>query len=131
MPYSIDRRSAVRALGAAGVTLALAPHVVPPGGDAPLAGWLRSMIADLESARRVGQAYLAKAPAEADRQRLLAGLFPRLDPGEARLGDGPASWRDSFSTRCRRDFAEGQTVQIEGWVLSLTEARLCALAALA
>ena len=27
----------------------------------------------------------------------------------------------------RRDFAEGRTVEVQGWVLSVTEARQCAL----
>lgn len=129
MTHPIDRRSAVRALGAAGMTLALAPHVAPSGNGVPLAGWLKTMLADLDSARQVGRAYLTAAPAEADRDRLLAQLFPQLEPGAA--ADGSTAWRESFSSRCRQDFADGQTVQVDGWVLSLTEVRLCALAALA
>lgn len=128
MTHSIGRRSAVLTLGMAGVTLALAPHVAPSGDGIPLGRWLGTMIADLDSARQVGRAYLAQVPAEADRERLLTQLFPRLDPGAE---GGSADWRGSFAARCRQDFAEGQTVQVEGWVLSLTEARLCALASLA
>ncbi len=133
MTAPIDRRSAVRTLGAAGA--ALAPYVAQPGlpsvAHVPLERWLRTMLADLDSARRVGQAYLAKAPDEASRDRLMAQLFPRLDPGGAQITDRPESWRESFAMRCRRDFVEGQTVRVDGWVLSLTEVRLCALASLA
>jgi hypothetical protein len=32
--------------------------------------------------------------------------------------------------RCRQDFARGDTVLIDGWVLARTECRLCALVAL-
>jgi hypothetical protein len=31
----------------------------------------------------------------------------------------------------RRDFTEGHTVEVQGWVLSITEARQCALYSLA
>jgi len=30
------------------------------------------------------------------------------------------------SDQIRADFADGRTVKVDGWVLSLTEARLCA-----
>jgi len=129
MTHPIDRRSAFKTLGAAGVTLALAPQLVPSGEEGKLARWLQTMLADLEGARRIGQAYLSAEPAEADRDRLLAELFPRLEPGGAHAGE--STRRESFSACCRRDFAEGQTVQVHGWVLSRTEARLCALAVLA
>jgi hypothetical protein len=132
MPKRIDRRDAVRALGLAGLSLALVPagYALKTGGSGSqsMAAWLRSMIADLQSARRVGQAYLATTPEEADRDRLLAQLYPRLEPGADRSA---AAWRESYMARCRQDFAEGRTVRIDGWVLSQTEARLCALATLA
>jgi hypothetical protein len=134
MAEKIGRRRVVRTLGFAGLTLALGPRVGRAGalsGDThvPLNGWLKSMIADLESARRVGQVYLQKAPEEADRDRLLTQLYPGLAP--ARHTRSPAAWRQSYAAKCRRDFAEGHTVRVDGWVLSQTEARLCALAALA
>ena len=39
--------------------------------------------------------------------------------------------RQRISIRVRNDFAEGAVINVEGWVLSVTEARLYALAALA
>jgi hypothetical protein len=33
--------------------------------------------------------------------------------------------------KMRRDFADEKVVQLQGWILSVTEARLCALMALA
>jgi hypothetical protein len=134
MAEHLDRRSVVQTLGVAGLTLAVGPgagygKALPGTADAPLARWLKCMVADLESARRVGQVYLQKAPEEADRDRLLMQIFPELTP--ARQIDSPAAWRRAYTAKCRQDFAEGQTVRIDGWVLSLTEARLCALAAIA
>lgn len=32
--------------------------------------------------------------------------------------------------RRRRDFIEGESVRVQGWIMAKTEARLCALAAL-
>jgi hypothetical protein len=134
MAEKIGRRRAVQTLGIAGLTLALGPGAghagaLSGGAHVPLDGWLKSMIADLESARRVGQVYLQKAPDEADRGRLLTRLFPELAP--ARHAKSPAAWRQSYAAKCRQDFADGHTVRLDGWVLSRTEARLCALAALA
>jgi hypothetical protein len=39
--------------------------------------------------------------------------------------------RQRISNRVRNDFAEGAVINVEGWVLSVTEAHLYALAALA
>ena len=36
-------------------------------------------------------------------------------------------WQSSAATGVRDDFARGRTVVIQGWVLSVTEARQCAL----
>lgn len=129
MNRRIGRRRAMASLGVGGLALAVASKadiasLSSRDAGVPVATWLRSMIADLESARRIGQAYLQSAPEDADRDRLLADLFPRLEP---EAGDR----RDSFAARCRQDFADGATVRVDGWVLSRTEARLCALAALA
>jgi hypothetical protein len=128
MNRRIGRRRAMASLGAGSLALAVAgpgdiASLSSRTAAAPVATWLRSMIADLESARRVGQLYLQTAPEDADRDRLLADLFPRLEP---QAGDR----RDSFAACCRQDFADGATVRVDGWVLSRTEARLCALAAL-
>lgn len=75
--------------------------------------WLRS----LPGAREVGLACLQANPRSADRERLLASL----------AGFSPAT----LIERQQSDFALGETVTVRGWVLSQTEARLCALAALA
>jgi hypothetical protein len=36
-----------------------------------------------------------------------------------------------LNDRIRQDFASEQVVKVDGWILSITEARLCALTALA
>ena len=63
----------------------------------------------------LGQAYLRRYPEEASQSRL-AGLVP-ADPV-------------ARTRQVRADFAVGQVVTLDGWVLSRTECRYCALHAL-
>jgi hypothetical protein len=75
------------------------------------------------SAARIGEAYLEDHPEEAQ-PALLARLLREAGLEEA---PGPTS---RARARIREDFERGRTVQVDGWVLSRTEARLCALTAL-
>lgn len=79
---------------------------------------LRRFIDDFESAAAVGRRYLETLPRDNDRAALRAELIPLLEH------DGLARIRE-------REFAAGETVILGGWVLTRTEARICALAALA
>lgn len=65
---------------------------------------------DDETVRAIGARYRSSTPAEDD-----PGVLRR------RLGAG------SPDTEIRADFAAGRTVVVDGWVLSITEARQCAL----
>ena len=79
------------------------------------------------SAAKVGRAYLRVAPLEADETRLLQ-----------LIGAAHPAWQAADAARLRRlitrrqveDFRRGRVVSVQGWTLSSTEARLCALAAL-
>lgn len=75
----------------------------------------------LESVRRVGEAYLAQRPAEAVRSGLLTALEQAL------AGSGHAQATERLNALIRADFAVGRTINLDGWVLSVTECRLCAL----
>ena len=55
-------------------------------------------------------------------------LLKLLVPAAARLDDAAA--RERMLVQVRADYAAGRTVILSGWVLSVSEARLCALAAL-
>ena len=87
--------------------------------DPPAASRLaRSWLGEAEAARELGALYLARHPEEADAAALLRGS----------LGEGPAAGAARrFDRRRRRDFAEGRSVELAGWRLSVSEARLCAL----
>jgi len=80
------------------------------------------------SARKLGELYRQRFPDD-DLSRwpedLMAasGMAAGIEFSSLTLG-----WlRDSLEARVRRDFAQGYVVKLEGWILSRTEARLCAL----
>jgi hypothetical protein len=75
----------------------------------------------------VGRAYLDQTPHEADAAR----LRQLLDlAAEVRASTLPDPVKERLAARQSEDFRTGQTVLVQGWVLSRTEARLYALAAL-
>jgi hypothetical protein len=136
----IGRRALMRgtvttaALGALAATgrpgRAAAGGLAAPSSDDMLAVRLRDVLRRPASAARLGQAYLEAAPAEADARALAMGLAEDLGGRERVLAATAESLAETVSARCRDDFAAGRTVRLQGWVLSRTEVRLCALAAL-
>lgn len=74
------------------------------------------------SVRRLGQAYLRQRPEEASRALLLRELRRDLDHI-----DSADDLKKGFRVRISDDFAAGRTIMLDGWVLSVTECRLCAL----
>jgi hypothetical protein len=81
---------------------------------------------ELEPARQIGQAYLDDHPEEADELTLVRLLD--AEPGWARAWDGSAGHIADLARRTiRLDYENGRTVPVEGWILSRTELRLCAL----
>lgn len=95
----------------------------------------RPLIAALrrrESAAVIGTTFLRQHPAEADPGHLSATITADLrargcDPPRA----GQSRVRRAIAEQMRADFARGRVIDVDGWVLSATEARLCGLAALA
>jgi hypothetical protein len=87
---------------------------------------LADALGDRDAARAVGERYLAERPGEADEARLVRLLAP--------LGDASALSADELARRVRdavhEDFVRGRVVTVDGWYLSRTEARLCALSTL-
>ena len=96
------------------------------------------------SARAIGSTYLQRYPQEANIRVLLkhvvadaSGNFPGSSSnGLSRRHDRMNKARDRelmdlLQRRIRQDFSEEKVVKLRGWILSATEARLCALAALA
>jgi hypothetical protein len=84
-----------------------------------------------DSAALLGRLYLDRNPQEADAAQLVtligAAQSPALSPVTAAPDE---SLRTVLEARIRNDFINGKTVAVDGWLLSLTEARLCALVSL-
>ena len=88
---------------------------------------LLSTFSDPRSAAFIGKAYLEGRHTEAHAWELAKGLEEalKLYPNDSRQ---PDALRAAMQARQRDDFANGRTVNVAGWMLSQTEARLCALA---
>jgi hypothetical protein len=99
----------------------------PPSPAMRLVG----LFAHPKSARAVGEAYLAGAPMDSSAPRLMDQLGTMLPPGRSTIDEAnDAELRQLLATRIRADFEKGRVVDVDGWILASTEARLYALAAL-
>ena len=92
---------------------------------------LAGLFARGQSAPRIGRVYLRQAPGERDATTLVRLIADSLAVDAAALHrmDGGAL-RQRIERRIRQDFAESRTTSVDGWVLSVTEARLYATTAL-
>ncbi|MGH3034538.1 MAG: hypothetical protein ACRDON_08280 [Gaiellaceae bacterium] len=121
-------------LGAAGLGLSLAWRSLGAwpflGTSASRSERLAGLLNHEESARIVGREYLRLVPAEASRGVLTSRVVERL-PGGFRTMDAVSDdrLRELLLRSTLEDFEEERIVELRGWVLSRTEARLCGLAA--
>lgn len=67
-------------------------------------------VCDAATIRQLGDAYRAKTPAESSQEKLIELLTPGVS-----------------AKKIQADYANGNIVTLKGWVISLTEARQCAL----
>ena len=124
---ALDRRSFLRlsaSVVAGGLVLSgcEGEHAEVDALDRPL---LLEMLGP-DRVRSLGSRYIAMVPSENSAQALRAAIAQR------RSSPLHVAWaRTSIEDAVREDFADGRTVIVDGWILSLTEARQCALFALA
>ena len=126
----ITRKRLLAAAGGLALPLAFAP--LRPWTalvDVSPAGRFAGLLADRGSAAAVGRAYLATTPSEARTDVLVSRLTASLERGTGSPGDD--GLRRLLAMRIDRDFEEERVATLDGWVVSVTEARLCALCALA
>jgi hypothetical protein len=117
-PATLSRRQLLALLPGA-VALAAGWPVRAHNEDPRLAA-CRALFRRHAGAAEVGAAYLARFPGESDPLRLLA----LLDVPAQVSGVALRAW---VQERARADFAREETVDVGGWLLSRTEARLCGL----
>ena len=113
-----SRRHAFQILEATITSVAVGKRAAASAIGAPL-----ESIADRRSMEVIGRAYLAEYGT--------SGIAATLEK-DAALGNfhGRQDLNMLLRRRVAQDFADGNTVLVRGWMLSCTEARVCALAAL-
>ena len=130
---SPDRRTVLKGLGAAAVVVGggvvgwqlldddapAAPTTTEPPPPEPTSSLAEALAA-------VGGRYLEVAPEEADEQVLLAAL-PALD---GTVPDRPGQDLQVLAPQASEDHVTGAVIELDGWILSLTETRASALYAL-
>ena len=79
-----------------------------------------SLIWDNQTIAAVGNHYRIQAPGE-ESERTLIKLLSAGNPDHRRADV------EAIETQIIQDFEAGNTVIVDGWILSLTEARQCAL----
>ncbi len=92
---------------------------------------LLEMVPQEPAPLRIGAAALAGGELPADLGALAERLGARPLIREALATDCPTTRRSLVQDQCATDFAEGRTMVVDGWVLSETEASLCAARRLA
>ncbi len=127
---SLTRRSFFGVLAALSVWLL--PGARRAGARASLSAdwrerWARAL-PSRRSARIVGREYLRSRPYEADAALLVRLLEESLGAPRPQPDSGSAEiLRRALRRSIEADYLAGRTLQLRGWVLARTEARLCAL----
>ena len=132
-PAGMTRRrfvagGALAAAAAFGVTRLVDDEGGRPEARDELTRRVSAGFADRDAARAVGDRYLAAHPDE-DELSVVRALRAS-DPAWSRVRT-PANVRRLARRLSRRDYAAGRIVAVDGWYLSETEARICALATFA
>jgi hypothetical protein len=86
-------------------------------------------ICDESTIRNIGAAYRNRTPDEAQQDKLISLLLTdgRSDHDKPKPTTDNGRLVSQLNTAVRNDYATGKILTIHGWVLSLTEARQCAL----
>ena len=110
-------------LSTAAVTLPThaAPHPACVTGDPDLSAAIGGLISHRNSAAIIGDAYLTQFNDERSADILMSKIRESL------LTDTQCINENILLSRIRADFERGDIVNLHGWLLSRTEARVCAL----
>jgi len=113
--HGMTRRAVLRGIAAVLPCVGVSLKALGPAGE------VDEIFSSLKSARHVGRAFLALYPEEGSQARLAALTGANLAEQD------PGAWRTWLAQRRRQELRDEQVVEIDGWVLALSEARLCAL----
>jgi len=110
--------------GAAGVAAGAMRDWAPDDLAAHMRDLLREIFGDRAAAKALGEAYLRRYPIPPDPADVMRDLFEDHFPRDA------SALARLVSERRVRDFGEGRTIVLDGWILARSEAQLCALTVL-
>jgi hypothetical protein len=123
----MQRRTFIQlsAYTAVALTLPFANSCTPGAGEMAIAQPLIfSHLADVNTIAEAGKAYRKANPGEDNKKNLTALLLAKNNLSES---SDARSIRLLLDKQVEDDFKTDKTVMVKGWVLSLTEARQCAL----
>jgi len=133
MSEKLVRREFLKGLGGLALTRGALPGfagaTLAGCGESPLPNALATIYEDPAAAAIVGRVYLEQFPEEANVEILVAGIAGDQRSRLRRLATDHDALLRALAELHAVDFAEDRLVTVDRWVLSRTEARLCALAA--
>ncbi len=130
LPFVTTRRQFLHqfatTLGATAFTLPVhaARRLSSASGVPSLSAAIDSLVAHRNSAAIIGEAYLAQFEDEKSTELLEHNLIEKLQVNKRRVD------QHVLLDEIQSDFERGDIVNLHGWLLSRTEARICALFAI-
>lgn len=89
-----------------------------------------SRLCDEKTLKDIGNVYRKNTPAENDPEKLRAMLLAEQEGKPVPSSTDPSFIRLSLQQKIKQDFEEKRITVVNGWILSVTEARQCALVSL-
>lgn len=131
MKFFADRRRIIGGLlGSAGLTVTGPLMAAGLTREMPLSRKKLLLLLDHRAgAAEIGRAALSTFE-NTTAEKLTRDLIDALGGEEFVMHAHRRQLRQTLSAACRKDFADGAVIPVQGWVLSATETKLCALAAL-
>ena len=86
-----------------------------------------AQICDLKTLREIGMAYRMQTTSETDADKLATLLLTDSAGHPVSSASDPSFIQNLMSRKINQDFESGNIVIVNGWILSVTEARQCAL----
>lgn len=85
-----------------------------------------SLFCDEKSIQEIGKEYRRRIPGENHKEKLTTLLLSDLSGKKLKFTDEQVI-TEFLDKKIIRDFSEYKTIMIHGWIISVTEARQCAL----
>jgi hypothetical protein len=118
----------IAATGATAAVCRAVGHKEQPGALSVLATpRLPETICDERTINDIGGCYRQMVPAENNAETLTQAILTDLGMASSAFDSTANVLPARVEHQVQRDFAHGRTVTVNGWILSVTEARQCAL----